>query len=77
MNNEPNLATPIAAGCPSTWGDKKALCEIEAKAAYERGETFSDNPYIENTWAHKWWEQTYSECIGHYKNKDQYILPLM
>lgn len=31
---------------------------IEARHAYGRGETRKDNPYIENTWPHRWWSQT-------------------
>lgn len=32
---EPDLSAPIAAGFKSTWGDKKWLCELEARSAYD------------------------------------------
>ena len=61
---EPDLSAPIQAGYQTTWGDKKAYCKIEARYAYERGETLADNPYIENTWPHKWWSEFFSQCSG-------------
>ncbi len=61
---EPDLSSPIEASYKTTWGEKKELCRIEARYAYERGETQNNNPYIEDTWPHRWWNQAVSELLG-------------
>lgn len=61
---EPELNSPITAGYRTTWGEKKALCELEARCAYERGESASHNPYHENTWSNKWWADSFAQCVG-------------
>lgn len=61
---EPDLNSPITEGYRTTWGEKKALCELEARYAYERGESSSHNPYHENTWSNRWWAQYFAQCVG-------------
>lgn len=67
-NGEPDLNSPITTGYRSTWGEKKALCELEARYAYERGESASHNPYHENTWPNKWWADYFAQCVGAYEH---------
>lgn len=61
---EPDLNSPIIAGYRTTWGEKKELCKLEARYAYERGESASHNPYHENTWSNKWWADSFAQCVG-------------
>lgn len=63
-HGEPDLNSPITDGYRSTWGEKKALCELEARYAYERGESASHNPYHENTWPNKWWANSFAQYVG-------------
>lgn len=63
-NGEPDLNSTITTGYRSTWGEKKALCELEARYAYERGESANHNPYHENTWPNKWWANSFAQCVG-------------
>lgn len=61
--NEPDLSAPIAPGYKSTWADKKRLCELEARSAYEADLSLEDNPYVDGSWPHAWWEHYFNECI--------------
>ncbi len=61
---EPELTAPIAPGYKSTWGDKKRLCEHEAYSAYEAGLSLEDNPYINASWPHAWWEHFFNQCVA-------------
>lgn len=59
---EPDLSSRIAEGHKTTWGEKKTFCGLEGRTAYQEGGSVNDNPYIDGTWSHKWWEQAFNEC---------------
>ena len=60
---EPNLKELIRTDYNNfTWGDKKECCKNEARNAWEQGLSLSDNPFIPETWSHKWWNDGYIEC---------------
>lgn len=61
--DEPDLNSPITDGYRTTWGEKKALCELEARYAHERGAAINHNPYHENTWSNKWWADCFAQCV--------------
>ncbi len=61
---EPDLSRPIVAGYKSTWGERKSICELEARSDWAQGASPADNPYIKNTWPNKWWTESFSKCEG-------------
>lgn len=59
MIKEPNLNSLIKEGYTSTWRDKKELCFLEGKAYVEEGLTADSNPYVENTWPWRWFNESF------------------
>lgn len=55
--DEPDLNAEFAPGC--TWAGKKRFCEIEARSYWGDNVPISDNPYCENTWPWKWFNDEY------------------
>ena len=60
---EPDLSSLMSEGYKTTWGEKKKACIYEARQMWQAGKySLSDNPFIEGTWAHKWWHDEYADC---------------
>jgi hypothetical protein len=57
LDTEPNLHAEFAPGC--TWADKKRLCISEAIAYWCDDVPMTENPYFENTWPWKWFNDEY------------------
>lgn len=64
LGAEPNLSAEFAPRC--TWGDKKRFCEMEASTYYGDDVPITENPYHENTWTWKWFNNEYHrlESLG-------------
>jgi len=59
---EPDLSTEFAPNC--TWGSKKRFCELEARSYWSEDVPITDNPYIENTWPWKWFNDEYHQLCA-------------
>ena len=60
LGDEPDLDFPIHPDYPNvTWRSKKEFCKFEAENYCADGEPMDSNPYIENTWPWKWFNDAY------------------
>ena len=57
LGPEPDLDTEVASGC--IWRDKKRFCEMEAQSYFNDDVPITENPYFENTWPWKWFNDEY------------------